>query len=133
MIPQNGDDLRRSFQIVSLPTRTPELHREGERVYGLTDGRAAMEQAIYLMLSVERYEWLIHSWNYGVELRDLFGQPVNYCVPEIQRRITEALIQDDRISAVDNFQFETVGGRVHVTFTAHTSFGEVEGERTVDI
>ena len=29
-----------------------------------------------------------------------------YCIPEIERRIREALLQDDRITAVENFQFE---------------------------
>lgn len=133
MIPQTNTLLNQDFTIASLPTNTFQMHLDTDTIYGFTDEKPAMEQAIYLILSTERYQWLIHSWNYGVELLDLFGQPVSFVLPELKRRIAEALLQDDRITGVDNFQFETQGGRVHTTFTAHTIFGEIEAERTVEI
>lgn len=133
MIPQTGGFLEQDFSIVTLPSQTFQMHLDTDTIYGFVDEKTAMEQAIYLILSTERYQWLIHSWNYGVELMDLFGQPVSFVMPELKRRISEALLQDDRIVSVDGFQFETQGGKVHVTFTAHTIFGEIEAERTVDI
>jgi len=30
---------------------------------------------------------LIHSWDYGVELHNLIGKDVEYCIPEIERRV----------------------------------------------
>ena len=92
-----------------------------------------MKQAIYLMLNTKRYQYPVYSWNYGVELLELFGRPVSYVLPELKRRISETLLQDDRISSVDQFSFETEGGKVHVTFVAHTVFGEMELEKEVDI
>ena len=47
----------------------------------------------------------MYSWDYGVELADLFGEPVSYVCPELERRITEALLQDGRIEGVDGFSF----------------------------
>ena len=35
----------------------------------------------------------------------LIGKDVEYCIPEIERRVREALLQDDRITAVQNFEF----------------------------
>ena len=75
------------------------------------------------MLNTERYQYLIYSWDYGVELLDLFGEPISYVCPELERRITEALLQDDRIEEVDGFEFEVSGGTVKASFTVHTVFG----------
>lgn len=43
----------------------------------------------------------------------------------------EALLQDDRITAVDGFEFETGKKTVHVTFTVHSIFGDLEVETDV--
>ena len=75
-----------------------------------------------------------YSWDYGIELQDLFGEPVTYVCPELERRISEALLWDDRIEDVDDFRFDfPQKGIVHVSFTAHTIFGDVRAEREVDI
>lgn len=92
-----------------------------------------IEQAAYVILNKERYEYLIYSWNFGIELNDLFGQPLTFALPEIKRRITKALTQDDRIQAVDAFSFETKNGKVHATFTVHSIFGNFEADRVVNI
>lgn len=133
MLPAVQDDLKNGFEFSEIPTNTLAAQIGGNRVVGRADGIQAMRQAVYLILSVERYEWLIHSWNYGVELRDLYGQPVNYCIPEIERRITEALMQDDRIKGVENFEFSTDRGKITATFTVKTIFGDVPAEKEVEV
>ena len=89
--------------------------------------------AVFLILTTERYFWLIFSWNYGVELHDLIGKDPEYCIPEIERRITEALLQDDRITAVENFQFEVNKKNVLTTFTVISIFGNVDVKKEVEI
>lgn len=133
MIPKTGGALLRDFVMKAVPTRTLRLHNDTRTVAGYADGLEAMEQAIRVILSVERYKHVIHSWNFGVELSDLFGQPIPYVLPEIKRRIREALLQDDRILNVDNFSFQTEKNRVFTTFTVTTIFGAVEIEKVVDI
>jgi len=133
MIPNNNDGLQVAFEFAELPTHTFRLHALRDIVAGFTDQTQAMVQAIYLILNVPRYEHLIYSWNYGVEFSDLIGQQIAFCVPEIKRRITEALTQDSRILAVDNFIFDTGRGTVHATFTAHTIFGDIDAERMVEV
>ena len=103
-------------------------------IRGYVDGIEAMEQAVYKILSTERYRYLIYSWNYGIELEDLFGQPVSYACPELERRIREALIWDGRIEEVGDFKFDTsVKGIVHVYFTAHTILGDIKADKEVRI
>lgn len=132
-----ADDLQNDFEVVTevqQPTKTYCMNLNNMRVQGLTDGQKAMKQAIFKILQTERYRYpLIYSDNYGVELWELIGQPIPYVLPEIKRRITEALTWDERIISVDNFDFIVDKSKVHVTFTAHTIFGDLEEETAVTI
>lgn len=133
MLPAVNDDLQKDFEIEEETSHTYKLDLDNSTIAGYVDDLEAMKQAIYLILNIERYEYLIYSWNYGIELNDLYGQPIPFVLPELKRRITEALVQDSRILRVDNFSFETNKGKVHATFTVHTIFGDVEAERVVTI
>ncbi len=127
MVPKNFVNIP-DINIVTIPTKTykMELEENSNRISGFTDEQEAMKQAIYKIIRTERYKYIIYDWNYGIELEDLFGMPVNYCIPEIERRITEALLQDNRINEVNNFEFDTSKkGVVLVKFTAYTEFGEI--------
>lgn len=125
MIPGN-DDLVPDFEVVTQPSYTYKLDMQKARIKGFIDGQDAMPQAIYKILTTERYKYVIYSWNYGVELSDLIGQPIPYVYAEIERRVTEALVQDDRIESVVNFQYENKDGAVSVTFTVNTIYGAVD-------
>lgn len=122
------------FQIETQPGHTYKLHMENETFGGYVDELEAYKQAIYLILNTERYKYLIYSWNYGVELEELFGQPIPYVVPELERRITDAVMQDDRTKSVSDFQFDISNyGEVSVTFKATSVYGETEITKTVRI
>ena len=133
MIPAVNDDLQSDFEFEDETSNTYKMNLNESTIAGYVDEREAMVQAIYLILNIERYEYLIYSWNYGIELTDLFGQPIPFVLPELKRRITEALMQDTRITGVDDFSFETNKGKVHINFTVNTIFGEIEAEKVVTI
>lgn len=134
MIPSINGFLKQDFKIQEQPTKTYQMDLKENVICGYTDGQAAMRQAIYKILSTERYQYLIYSWNYGIELADLFGEPVSYVCPELKRRITEALTWDRRIKKVDNFLFDISKKReIRVTFTVHTIFGDVDAEKAVNV
>ena len=132
MIPHIENNLL-DLAIQTQPSRTYALDTINGRVCGKTDGLGAVRQAIYLILNIERYEYLPYSWNYGAELAELIGLPKEYALSEIKRCITEALLQDSRITEVDGFNFSIEGKVVHASFTAHTIFGETEVETDVRI
>lgn len=133
-LPQTGDDIDlMEFAIKEQPSYTYKLDIDKGRIRGMTDEADAMLQAVYLILSVERYQYPIYSFNYGVELADLIGQPKDYVMSEAKRRITEALTQDDRIESVDGWAFETTKKSVIVTFTVHTIFGDIETTKEVAV
>ena len=133
MIPQVQDDLKEDFAFTVLPSRTFKRNPSTKTITGTIDQVKAVEQAVFLILNVERYEWLIYSWNYGFEKKRLIGKPVDYCIPEIERGVKEALLQDDRITAVENFQFEVNKKKVLTTFTVVSIFGPIFTEMEVDI
>lgn len=133
MIPSKNNILSVNLKVETQPSKNYKLHTELDTISGTCDKLEAMHQVIYKILNTERYQYIIYSWNYGIELADLFGEPVTYVCPELQRRITEALVQDDRITSVDSFEFDLSEKRtVKVTFTVHTIFGELQEEKVVN-
>lgn len=133
MIPTTNTILSADLTVESQPSKTYRMLTDRNIINGMCDGLDAMRQAVFKILNTERYQNIIYSWNYGVELNGLYGEPVTYVCPELQRRITEALLQDDRITAVSGFEFDTSKKRtVRVTFTVHTIFGNVDGEKAVE-
>lgn len=134
MIPQVQDDLRQAFLVnVRLPDKTYQLDKERGRITSKVDGLDAVKQAIYLILNTERYRFPIYSWNYGVELAELIGKSPSYAIPEMKRKIREALMQDDRITEVDAFSYTQNKQKVHFSFTVSTVYGEVKAEKEVQI
>ncbi len=132
MIP-NSKDISNNINIVKEPTRTYKLHYDtDDRVVGYTDGLDAIKQAVYKILQTERYEYIIYSWNYGIELQDLYGELIPFVYAELERRIRESLLQDDRILSVEGFTFTNQKTEdkteVRTTFTVISEYGEIEQE-----
>lgn len=132
MIPGNSGLLNQDFVIEEQPTQTYKMDFDKLIIRGHIDNKSAIEQTIYKILFTERYEYAIYSWNYGIELMSLFGEPISYVIPEIRRRIEEALLIDSRIKSVNNFNFEVGKGTVLTTFTANTIFGNFIIKRSVN-
>ena len=107
-----------------MPTLTYYLDETGENLRGMTDGWTAARQAAWLILHTERYEHIIYSFHYGTELRGLSGNRDSFLFPEIKRRVTEALMVDDRITGTSDFTFTRRRMRVAVRFTVHTVYGD---------
>ena len=133
MIPLIDDDLRNELVVESIPTYTYKWDYNEKRSGGYAEDLEAMKQACYKIVYTERYRHLIYSWNYGIELEDLFGKPLTYVYPEMKRRIKEALLADDRVKEVDSFTFSHKKGEVLAEFRAITQFGEFTMERMVNI
>lgn len=134
MIPSGNTILTTDLNVVTQPSKQHRMDLDKNRILGNCDSLEAVKQSVFKILNTERYAYLIYSWNYGIELIDLYGKSPMYACPEIERRVKEALLQDDRITGVDNFEFDTSKkGVVSVTFTVHTLFGDLNEEMAVNI
>lgn len=133
MIPSMNSILTTEIEVESEGTKNYQMHFTEKFINGFVDELQTMHQVIYKILNTERYQYIIYSWDYGIETVDLYGEPISYVCPEIERRIIEALTQDDRIESVDNFEFDySEKGKLHVTFSVHTIYGDLEEERVVN-
>lgn len=134
MIPSTSGFLEQDFEIEEQPSKTYRMDLNGDSVRGFCDGLEAVRQAIFRILNTERYQYVIYSGNYGMETLDLYGQPVTWVCPELERRITEALTVDSRITAVTDFEYETDTKKIlHASFTVHTVYGDLSAEKEVNI
>ena len=135
MLPVRDNDLVEiKTETEVIPTLTHRMQIYGDRIFGITDKLEAMKQACYKILNTERYQYPIYSWSYGIELKDLFGKPKSYCKVELTSRITEALLQDERNTAVESFSFKDVGREgLVVNFTVKTIYGEIKLEKGVRV
>lgn len=133
MIPIINEQFLQDFSEGDIPSKDYALDIENSKINGTVEDLEAVKQAIYFILNTERYDYIIYPWEYGVELDDLFGQPHSYVIPEIERRIIEALTQDDRVSSVGNFEFTKIKKGLHVSFVVSTIYGEVESEVNVNV
>lgn len=131
---ENIDDLILDFdEATNEKTKTFDIaeSQTGYIIGGIIDGLAAVQQSIYLMLSIEADQYIIYPYTYGVQTLDLIGKPSYYVMAVIPGRITETLLTDDRITGVSDFEFEVNGHELTVKFVVHTIYGEVEEETVV--
>ena len=132
MIPQNDYDITELETIET--SKTYGMNLTEKVINGYIDNIESVKQAIYKILNTERYKYLAYSWNYGIELENLIGEDVTFVCPELKRTITEALIQDERIREVTEFEFDTSQkGKVLTKFTVKTIFGDIAFEKEVKI
>ena len=116
---------------VTAPSLTYRLN--GGRLEGKIDGLNAVRQSVFLMLSTERFQYLIYSWDYGVELENMIGKSRDYLKVDIERRIREALAQDDRITDISDFGIDFKGDQAFITFKVYSKFGDFNVERSVPV
>ena len=138
LLPDTSTDESGAVSVVMNPTWPNKTYRmmiDADRVQGaITSDLEAVKQAVYKIINTERYKFLIYSWNYGIELEDLFGKPIPYVMPEIPRRITEALEQDDRITNVGDFDLTySKKGDVLAKFRVTTIYGSFTASKEVRI
>lgn len=121
------------LQINSMPSKTYKLNYGKNQIYDTTDDLQALQQAIYIILNTERYNYLIYSWDFGIELKKLIGMEKFQATAQLEQAIKDALLQDSRILSVENFSFAFERKAVTANFTVKTIFGDIESQKVVEI
>lgn len=130
MLPLNDKDILQINESME-PSNTFFIDFEKGRISGFIDEKEAVKQAIMLILNTERYKFLIYSWNYGIELEELIGTHPDIVEDEVERLISEALLQDDRITAVYDFEFSRNKDTLLVSFKVDSVYGDIDIETEV--
>ncbi len=133
MIPVLSDliiDFTEAEEIVQ-PSITYKADFDGEKINGTIDGIDAVKQSVFCRLMTECGAYPIYSDKYGLPMNDLIGKPAPLIYVQIADAVTETLLDDDRITGVSNFIFDTGRKNVTVTFTVDTIFGNLRQYRTI--
>lgn len=131
ILPQ-GSSLNSEVNVVSETIETVEYKIKNGKIIGICTGKEALEQSIYFRLGSEKHKHLIYPGDYGV-LLDVVGMDEDIAQSEIERRITETLIQDNRINSVDDFEFEVNEDSMLVRCTVYSIYGEIPISKEVDL
>lgn len=124
-VPFDYEDLVRPQE-----TRTYAMDFRHKRIAGFTDGKEAAMQAIWKILSTQRFAHLIYDDQYGCDIMNKIGASgltKQYLDSDVPKMVEEALLADERITGVADFRYEILScDSVHVEFTAYTIYGDLE-------
>ncbi|WP_240415662.1 DUF2634 domain-containing protein [Paenibacillus periandrae] len=133
MIPQGGQlPTAKVTKVVQQPSRTYRLDVATGRIMGMIDGLESIQQTVYQILQTERFEHLIYSTNYGFENSNRTDNDSLFFESRITRLIREALMQDDRIRDVQDWQVLIKGDEAVVTFTVVSKQGNFRVSKEVN-
>lgn len=94
----------------------------------IVEGNEAIKVWIYKALLTERFKYEIYSWDYGSEIETLInkGFTNSLIISEVERFITEALLINEYILAVDSVEVGFNDDTLKVDISVSTIYGEVE-------
>lgn len=111
------------------PSKTYGFDLEAKTIGGSVDGKDAVLQAMLLRLMTDAGIYEIYSSNYGLSVNNLMGLPFLIVRNELERRITETLLHDNRVKEVTNFDINQSEDTVNMRFTINTVYGISTVER----
>ncbi len=93
----------------------------------ILEGKEALKIWIYKSLMIKRYAYPIYTWDYGQDLDELIGKGYEqgFIASEVERRIKECLMINEHITGCTGFEIKLQNDTLHITFTAQTTYGEV--------
>ena len=124
-LPQGNGINIQNVVFQSQPGLTWWRDPQTNRIVGQVDGFQAVAQAVEVMLSVVRFRWQIYKPFFGVTWDGLIGLDVGYVAAELQRRVREAVMIDDRVTGVSNYSYTFDGDNLTAIITVNTVFGPV--------
>lgn len=137
LIPQMENPIDYTTDVDTIPSKTYKLiikEDKNDRIIGYIDNLEAVKQAIYHILSVERYSYDIYSDNYGIELEQYTGRGIDYLKATIENTLQEALLIDLRIINVIVTDIITLQkDSVQVKFNVTSIYGDLQMEVNVNV
>lgn len=115
------------------PLKTYALDIDNGVLGGIVDGIDALKQFVVKAIKTARYRFAIYDDDYGSEIDDLIGgsATLELLQTEIPRVIEEALLFDDRITDVYDFEMTRDGDRLTVSFYVDFNSESIPMEVTI--
>ncbi len=100
-----------------MPSKTYRLTEDGH-IRGYIDGVEALKQTVFCILMTQKYVHAVYPHSYGFDRDSILGENPPLVYAKIKNKIVDALMGDDRITAVDGFSFSRSDKKsVLVSFT----------------
>lgn len=132
MIPNSTNVELTNYEI--QPSLTYKLDLENKRIMGTVDNSDSVFQTIQKILNTDKYAYDIYDWNYGHELLKLVGKEFSYIEVKLPQIIEEALLQDDRIKEITDFEITQLSiDTLSVSFRVITIFSTINYNMEVNV
>ena len=128
VLPVSTLNLNTGTIVESEPSLTWFIDQKSKRIRGTCDGYEAVKQAVDIILHTERYLWQIYRPSSGVEDDGLIGLDSGYVALELRRRITDALMMDNRVTGLSEFHTAVSGDSLSLSFVVNTVYGDIPEE-----
>ena len=132
-LPESTIDIAVPVEFVEQPALTWGIDKATQHIVGAVDEYEAIKQAVSVILNVERFQWQIYQPYSGVQLAGLVGQDAGYVAAEVQRRVREAVMVDERVTGVSNYSYTINGNKLAATMAVNTVFGDIQIQTEVNI
>lgn len=133
MLPQSNIDLSQGIVFQDQPSLTWIADPVTNRLRGRGNNWEAVQQAVEVIVNVERFKWQIYTPNFGTDYDGLLGTEPGYAASELRRRLEDAFLPDNRILGIKDYAYSFKDVSLTVTFTALTVFGDVPGSMEVKL
>lgn len=114
-----------------MPGYGYRLDTNKNRIRGTVDDLQSVQQAVLMILATEQGMHPVYFDYYGLRTADLIGKPHSYAANELQRRIKEALLWDDRIYNVHSFSNAFSEDKLLMSFIVESIYGSFETAKEV--
>ncbi|WP_020620256.1 DUF2634 domain-containing protein [Paenibacillus daejeonensis] len=104
-------------------TRTYGIDFRTGKFKGIIEGSETIKQYVFKTLRTARYAHMIYPDSYGSEHNAIGVSNNDLMESELARTITEALIYDERITRIYNFEFSRSNDSLVLKFVVDTIFG----------
>lgn len=120
-------------QVVKVPREYGINFQTGQLTGKIVEGVEAIKVWIWLCLHTERFRHAIYSADYGASLEQYIGHVVTdeYVNTDCESEITEALLINEYIESIEDFEVVRGVDRLNISFRVVTRFGDFEVSENV--
>lgn len=120
-------------QVVKMPKEYGIDFATGQLTGKIVEGIEAIKVWIWLCLHTERFRHAIYSADYGTSFEQYIGHVLSdeYINTDCESEITDALLINEYIESIEDFEAVKDSEHLRVSFRALTKFGNIEVDENV--
>ena len=120
-------------QVVKMPKEYGIDFQTGQLTGKIVEGIEAIKVWIWLCLHTERFRHAIYSADYGTSFEQYIGHVLSdeYINTDCESEISDALLINEYIESIEDFEAVKDGEHLRVSFRAVTKFGNIEVDENV--